>query len=268
MSHSGLPGKSAELSSSTFDGGEIPEAIRETVEAPKQSLPQPTIGLAVAAAALFLATIGIWQLTRPRSVASNSADNLTVPTSSPQPTLDSSGRMLNHYPYAEASTTNLESLTIDGGIKLHQNAAKAYKEMSAAAQAAGVTLVPLSGFRSKADQEALFFQVSRDRNQRPEERADVSAPPGHSEHHTGYAIDIGDADTPATNLSPDFDQTKAFKWLEQNAARYSFELSFPAGNLQGITYEPWHWRFVGDTASLETFYKARNPATPTSPNSP
>jgi D-alanyl-D-alanine carboxypeptidase len=256
------------LSRSTFDGGEIPEAIRETVEAPQKSLPQPTMGLAVAGAALLLVTIGIWQLTRPWSAATaprNDVATTAQPNNEPQATPDSAGRILNHYPYAETSAANLESITADGGIKLHQSAAKAYREMAAAAQAMGVTLAPLSGFRSIADQEHLFFQVSRDRNQRPEERADVSAPPGHSEHHTGYAIDIGDADTPATNLSPDFDKTKAFQWLEQNAARYSFELSFPAGNTQGVTYEPWHWRFVGDSASLETFYKARNPAPPSSP---
>ena len=91
----------------------------------------------------------------------------------------------------------------------------------------------------------------------PSQRAAVSAPPGYSEHHTGYAIDIGDADVPATNLSPDFENTAAFKWLRENAAYFSFELSFPRDNPQNIMYEPWHWRFVGDRHSLETFYKAR-----------
>jgi D-alanyl-D-alanine carboxypeptidase len=68
-------------------------------------------------------------------------------------------------------------------------------------------------------------------------------------------VDIGDAQTPATNLNPNFENTAAFKWLEQNAAYYSFELSFPRNNPQGVSYEPWHWRFVGDRNSLETFYK-------------
>jgi D-alanyl-D-alanine carboxypeptidase len=45
--------------------------------------------------------------------------------------------------------------------------------------------------------------------------------------------------------------------LQNNAAQYSFELSFPENNPQGISYEPWHWRFVGDSHSLETFYKAQ-----------
>jgi D-alanyl-D-alanine carboxypeptidase len=62
---------------------------------------------------------------------------------------------------------------------------------------------------------------------------------------------------PAANVSPDFEHTAAFKWLEANAARYSFEISFPKGNAQGVSYESWHWRFIGDINSLETFYKAR-----------
>ncbi|NJL20197.1 MAG: D-alanyl-D-alanine carboxypeptidase, partial [Leptolyngbyaceae cyanobacterium SM1_3_5] len=40
--------------------------------------------------------------------------------------------------------------------------------------------------------------------------------------------------------------------------RYGFEMSFPHGNPQGVSYEPWHWRFVGDRTSLETFYRARS----------
>ncbi|HEY9728051.1 MAG TPA: D-alanyl-D-alanine carboxypeptidase family protein, partial [Chroococcales cyanobacterium] len=63
---------------------------------------------------------------------------------------------------------------------------------------------------------------------------------------------------PATNLSQTFEQTGAFKWLERNAAVYNFEMSFPKNNPQGVAYEPWHWRFVGNSDSLKTFYTAKN----------
>ena len=85
----------------------------------------------------------------------------------------------------------------------------------------------------------------------------MSAPPGYSEHHTGYAIDIGDGQVPATNVSRNFEKTKAFQWLKKHAAAYSFELSFPLNNPQGVNYEPGHWRYVGDTDSLKTFYQAQ-----------
>jgi D-alanyl-D-alanine carboxypeptidase len=35
-------------------------------------------------------------------------------------------------------------------------------------------------------------------------------------------------------------------------------MSFPKNNPQGVAYEPWHWRFVGNSDSLKTFYTAKN----------
>jgi zinc D-Ala-D-Ala carboxypeptidase len=134
----------------------------------------------------------------------------------------------------------------------------AYEKMKDAAAAEGINLLPISGFRSVSDQDDLFFRVKEQRNQDVSKRAEVSAPPGHSEHHTGYAVDIGDADQQETNLDQTFENTAAFRWLAANAAQYSFELSFPRDNPQGVSYEPWHWRFVGDRNSLETFYRAQN----------
>jgi D-alanyl-D-alanine carboxypeptidase len=179
-----------------------------------------------------------------------------APEASP-PVKEEEDTLLGHYAYAEAPQSELE--VVEGNIKLRKAAAQAFKEMSAAAQAEGISLVPISGFRSIADQKYLYFKLKEERNQTAAERAKVSAPPGYSEHHTGYAIDIGDANAPATELRPDFDRTPAFRWLKENAARYSFEISFPKKNRQGVSYEPWHWRFTGDSASLKTFEKALRP---------
>lgn len=166
--------------------------------------------------------------------------------------------ILGHFPYQEAPLAAL--VEVAPGIKLSKAAAVAYQGLEKAARADGVSLVPLSGFRSVEDQKYLFFGVKGERGQTASERAKVSAPPGYSEHHTGYAIDIGDAAAPGSNLSDSFEQSQAFKWLEKNAAYSSFELSFPKGNPQGVHYEPWHWRFVGDQQSLETFHQS--PAQP------
>jgi len=166
--------------------------------------------------------------------------------------------ILGHFAYAEAPLDSLEVIAIasDGyQIKLRSPAAQKYKQMTDDAKADGVEFIPISGFRTIEEQRQLFFEISRQRNQTPAERAKVSAPAGYSEHHTGYALDIGDSNAPSTNLSSSFDQTDGFKWLQQNASKYSFELSFPQNNPQGVMYEPWHWRFVGDDDSLATFYK-------------
>jgi zinc D-Ala-D-Ala carboxypeptidase len=165
--------------------------------------------------------------------------------------------VLGHLPYSEASSSELEPITSDGRIRMRKAAADAFKTMQEAAQADGISILPLSGFRSLKDQDKVFFGLKQQRGQEASKRAEVSAPPGYSEHHTGYAIDIGDGKVPATNLSQNFEETAAFRWMKKNAPRFNFEISFPKNNQQGVSYEPWHWRFIGDRDSLETFYKAK-----------
>ena len=170
----------------------------------------------------------------------------------------SSPDLLGHLPYDLAPQSTLEAITADGSLKMRSAAARKFKQMQADARAAGVILTAISAFRTTETQEQLFFGIKEQRVQNAAKRAKVSAPPGYSEHHTGYAVDLGDGNAPATNLETTFADTAAFAWLEKNALRYSFELSFPPNNKQGVSYEPWHWRFVGDRDSLETFYKVKN----------
>ncbi|MDB9311850.1 D-alanyl-D-alanine carboxypeptidase family protein [Spirulina sp. CS-785/01] len=166
--------------------------------------------------------------------------------------------VLGHLPYGEAEEGELVPITADGRIRLRDAAAEEYLAMVDAARRDGIRLATLSGYRTVTEQEYLFFEVKEQRNQEASQRAEVSAPPGYSEHHTGYAVDIGDATVPSTHLTIAFEKTAAFRWLQNNAARFSFELSFPRDNPQGIQYEPWHWRYVGDVDSLETFYRAQH----------
>jgi len=164
------------------------------------------------------------------------------------------GRLLGHFPYPEAPSSDLVDAA--PGIALHRDAAEKFLAMQRDAAADGVSLRLLSGFRSIALQKHLFFDVGSQRNQSAEQRARVSAPPGFSEHSTGYALDIGDGQRAGTNLSQSFEATPAFAWLVQNANRYHFGLSFPAGNTQGVNYEPWHWRFEGSAEALTLFEPA------------
>jgi D-alanyl-D-alanine carboxypeptidase len=167
----------------------------------------------------------------------------------------SSQTLLGHNAFDEAPQEDLVPLSINSSIRLRTAAASQYEAMTQAAAQAGVRLVPLSGFRSQAEQEKIFFDLKAERAQDAQTRAEVSAPPGYSEHHTGYAIDVGDGNQAGTHLNPEFAETSAYRWLEENAGRYSYELSFPPDNAQGVAFEPWHWRFVGDRTSLETFYR-------------
>jgi len=165
------------------------------------------------------------------------------------------GRLLGHFPYPELAPS--DQVAVAPGLSLHRDAAVSLLAMQRDAASSGVELVVLSAFRSITLQNDLFFGVKSERNQSARERAMVSAPPGFSEHSTGYAVDLGDGRTPATNLSPAFDQTEAFAWLQAHAARYHFTLSFPRGNAQGVSYEPWHWRFEGSAEALQVFEPAQ-----------
>jgi D-alanyl-D-alanine carboxypeptidase len=195
---------------------------------------------------------------------SASATSAKAPSNNPETSgkdADSPPDLFGHHPYQEAPVSQLRTIgrASDGyEIRLREVAAKNFLNMQAAAKAEGVDLSVISGFRTIAEQQQLFFDISKQRNQTPAQRAKVSAPPGHSEHHTGYALDIGDADVPSATLSTSFEKTPAFQWLQNNAAKYGFEMSFPPNNTQGVMYEPWHWRFVGDDDSLVTFYKKQN----------
>lgn len=242
---------------------DIPVAQRDL---PKKSVPTTSVNQPWLFAGLSVLTVlalgagALVAVQLQRSPAQNTAtatpSTPAAPTASPtnSPTGDT---VLGHFKYAEAPASDLRAIVADGSIKLRQAAATAYQSMEAAARRDGVILEPISGFRSLTDQDYLFFGKKAERGQVARERAKVSAPPGYSEHHTGYAVDIGDGNAPATHLSESFERTAAFQWLQQNAPYYSFEISFPRGNEQGVSYEPWHWRYVGDRTSLETFYKAR-----------
>jgi zinc D-Ala-D-Ala carboxypeptidase len=116
--------------------------------------------------------------------------------------------------------------------------------MAAAARSEGVLLVPISGFRSVSYQQGLFGRAVR-RHGSERKAARWVAPPGRSEHHTGWALDVGDGSRPEADVAASFEKTPAFRWLSSHAGRFGFELSFPRNNPQGVGYEPWHWRYVG-----------------------
>ncbi|MGD1901118.1 MAG: D-alanyl-D-alanine carboxypeptidase family protein [Geitlerinemataceae cyanobacterium] len=175
----------------------------------------------------------------------------------PLPELDcgevSDTSFYGHLPYPEADRGDLVSV---GSVLLHRDAAIDFNAMRRSAAATGVYLTDLSGFRSVAIQQDLFYGIAAARGQTLAQRARVSAPPGHSEHHTGYTIDIGDATAAWADFQTGFDGTTAGRWLLANAGDFNFELSFPPEH-DCVSYEPWHWRWVGDDRSRELFETAR-----------
>ncbi len=126
--------------------------------------------------------------------------------------------------------------------KLAPHAAEAWRAMQAAALEDGIQLLVVSGFRSVDYQRALI-QRKLDRGMSIAAALKINAAPGHSEHHTGRALDITAPDCPA--LEQGFETTTAFAWLKAHAGEHGFRLSYPRDNPHGISYEPWHWAFRG-----------------------
>ena len=99
------------------------------------------------------------------------------------------------------------------GEGMRPDVAAAFDRMAAAASQAGLTLVVSSGFRSDAEQAALFAA-----------HPDPTwvAPPGKSLHRCATELDLG----PET----------AYGWLAENASRFGF--------VQRYSWEAWHYGFT------------------------
>lgn len=135
---------------------------------------------------------------------------------------------------------------------LQTAACDAFLAMQQAAAADGVTLWMQSGYRSVAYQSQLYDRKTAyyreqgyDEATAREMAAAVVNPPGYSEHNCGLAADLNCPEY--TVLDEGFEDTAAFRWLCEHAGDYGFILRYPQGAeaTTEITYEPWHWRYVG-----------------------
>jgi zinc D-Ala-D-Ala carboxypeptidase len=80
-----------------------------------------------------------------------------------------------------------------------------------------------------------------------------SADQGYSEHQLGTTLDF--ITTGLGGQVAGFDTSDEYQWLQNNAYKYGFVLSYPENNSHYI-YEPWHWRYVG--VKLATYLKNQN----------
>lgn len=170
-----------------------------------------------------------------------------------------SSTYFGHFPFQQAPQARLINMGTyyNRTEYLDREAGEAFLRMKAAAKSQGVELVLISGFRSISSQTQLFEKQIQKRGSKAE-AVKLSAPPGYSEHHTGYALDIGDGKQPSLDLKFQFESTQAYCWLVNNAHKYGFELSFPQDNLQGVSFEPWHWRYVASEGANQIFAMSRH----------
>ncbi|HEX5455802.1 MAG TPA: M15 family metallopeptidase [Candidatus Saccharimonadales bacterium] len=128
------------------------------------------------------------------------------------------------------------------GKQLRSDAANAMNQLFDGARADGINFKMISGYRSYQYQVGVYGNYVRRDGQA---KADTySARPGHSEHQTGLAADVG---TGTCDLSICFGDSAGGRWLVDNAYKYGFIIRYPKDkeNLTGYQYEPWHIRYLG-----------------------
>lgn len=127
------------------------------------------------------------------------------------------------------------------------------KRLIEAAEDDGVEINVASAFRSFDQQAELKGQYTVTYGASSANA--FSADQGYSEHQLGTTVDFTSPEN-GGGLSG-FSRTEAFTWLEENAYRYGFILSYPEGNAYYV-YEPWHWRFVGEDLARHLHKKDLN----------
>lgn len=131
------------------------------------------------------------------------------------------------------------------GERIHPRAQDGLRQLFAAAEDAGFSLIVISAYRSVEEQHALYAGTTNE--QGPAYAAQYIALPDQSEHQLGLAVDLASATPECVQASVCSLDPVAAAWLETNAPTYGFILRYPAGkaDITGIAHEPWHFRYVG-----------------------
>ncbi|MBT2549160.1 D-alanyl-D-alanine carboxypeptidase family protein [Arthrobacter sp. ISL-65] len=143
------------------------------------------------------------------------------------------------------------ALAVTGeAAQLNRTTAAAAERMFAAAAADGVTMTLASGYRSYATQTVTYNGYVSSQGRAAADTA--SARPGHSEHQTGWAFDIGDGGA-ACSFQPCFAEQPAAVWAKANGHRFGFVVRYPftQHTITGYFYESWHLRYVGAEAATD-----------------
>ena len=125
-------------------------------------------------------------------------------------------------------------------ITLTRQTYAAMENMFHAAEEANMNgYIVTSGYRSYQRQQEVYAQSEPGKAQEP----------GASEHQTGLAFDV------TVETGEGFENTPQYAWLMEHAHEYGFIQRYPANkaDITGISYEPWHYRYVGVEAATRMY---------------
>lgn len=146
--------------------------------------------------------------------------------------------------------------TIEGSYSFDSRAAEALIQMLEDGRAAGYSLRIVSTYRTVERSDYLYNRKVGEYQILGYNDADAAieaakwvVPGRQSEHNAALAIDVvsTDYDMVYSDLMHEFEEFPAFTWLSENCAEYGFIMRYPKEkqDITGITYEPWHYRYVG-----------------------
>lgn len=167
--------------------------------------------------------------------------------------------LVNPWNYIPEDYT-LELETVQGKYKMDIKAAESARNLVAAAKEAGFNMQLCSAYRTVEKSTELYQRKVNQYIGYGYSEADAKveaakwvAPPGTSEHHTGLAMDLVSSDywNYYSDLEHDYEKFNSFKWMYEHCAEFGFILRYPKDkqDITGITYEPWHYRYVGIEAA-------------------
>lgn len=138
-------------------------------------------------------------------------------------------------------------------LKLQSDVWTHLQQLIDGAKSSNVTLYVFSAYRSFNEQSALKKEYKITYGAGTANA--FSADQGYSEHQLGTTVDLI---TPGLGGVLDgFDATTAYIWLENNAYRYGFIMSYPKNN-SFYVFEPWHWRYVGIKLATDLHNQGKN----------
>lgn len=190
-------------------------------------------------------TTGWWSYPEEIKLTKRNGDDLLV-------LVNKEYRLSESYVPSGLVSASLSGIRRGGSYQLRNIVIDDLRELVNQATQDGVDLSIRSGYRSYQDQLSTYNYWLKYNGNNADYADRVSARAGHSQHQLGTAVDFSTSEI-QDGIGGQFAPTKAAKWLEENAYKYGFVISFPKGyeSVTGYNYESWHYRYIGKANAQE-----------------
>lgn len=161
--------------------------------------------------------------------------------------------LVNKWNPMKTDGSEIETVQLSNGERVAMRIYPQLQSMFDAARENGVYPIVASGYRTRSEQEELYYDKIAAYKAEGYSEAEAKeaaelwvAIPGTSEHQLGLAVDINADGIRSAGQ-------EVYDWLAQNAYKYGFIHRYPSDKTEitGVANEPWHYRYVGVEAAAE-----------------